>query len=152
MSFLCNARSAYFQQIEEDVKKHSASILVMKTSLDSFETKDMKELLKFHQCMEQKLENLTDETQVEQHPYSLSLNIEASLSFSFDYLRENGWGEASPKGSHESSNWAHLVKTEIHRVVYKFFLHNPSMSSDSFFCLIKALHGCRCCPGLKVFP
>ncbi|WOK96558.1 hypothetical protein Cni_G05265 [Canna indica] len=57
-------RSAYFRQIEEDVEKHSASILEMRSSLCSFETKDMKELLKFHQYMEQKLEHLTDETQV----------------------------------------------------------------------------------------
>ncbi|CAL9130183.1 unnamed protein product [Musa textilis] len=57
-------RSAYFRQIEEDVEKHSASIMELRSSINSFETKDMKDLLKFHQHVEQQLENLTDETQV----------------------------------------------------------------------------------------
>ncbi|XP_043721126.1 uncharacterized protein At4g04980 [Telopea speciosissima] len=57
-------RSAYFQQIEEDVKKHAATIMELKKAINSFETKDMAELLKFHQYVEHHLEDLTDETQV----------------------------------------------------------------------------------------
>ncbi|CAN6457628.1 unnamed protein product [Victoria cruziana] len=57
-------RSAYFRQIEEDVQKHAATIIEMKSAIDSFKTKDMAELLKFHQHVEHHLEELTDETQV----------------------------------------------------------------------------------------
>ncbi|OVA00537.1 hypothetical protein BVC80_9087g23 [Macleaya cordata] len=56
-------RSAYFQQIEEDVQKFAKSINEMKAAINSFQTKDMAELLKFHQYVENHLENLTDETQ-----------------------------------------------------------------------------------------
>ncbi|GMN57108.1 hypothetical protein TIFTF001_026224 [Ficus carica] len=48
-------RSAYFQQIEEDVQKHSKSILEIKAAFNSFQTKDMSELVKFHK---HKLETL----------------------------------------------------------------------------------------------
>lgn len=57
-------RSAYFQQIEEDVQKHSKSILEIKAVIKSFQTKDMSELVKFHKQVEQHLEKLSDETQV----------------------------------------------------------------------------------------
>uniref|UniRef100_A0A5B6YTP4 Hydroxyproline-rich glycoprotein family protein n=1 Tax=Davidia involucrata TaxID=16924 RepID=A0A5B6YTP4_DAVIN len=57
-------RSAYFQQIEEDVQKHGKSITEIKASINSFQTKDMSELTKFHKYVEQHLEELTDETQV----------------------------------------------------------------------------------------
>ncbi|XP_062013228.1 uncharacterized protein At4g04980-like [Rosa rugosa] len=57
-------RSAYFQQIEEDVQKYSKAIINMRTTLSSFQTKDMNELLEFHKKVEFILENLTDETQV----------------------------------------------------------------------------------------
>ncbi|KAL6975816.1 hypothetical protein U1Q18_024612 [Sarracenia purpurea var. burkii] len=57
-------RSAYFQQIEEDVEKHAKSILDIKGAISSFRTNDMAELLKFHKYVEQLLEELTDETQV----------------------------------------------------------------------------------------
>lgn len=36
----------------------------MKPAISSFETKDMDELLKFHNDVESVLQNLTDETQV----------------------------------------------------------------------------------------
>lgn len=36
----------------------------MKSAINSFQTKDMTELLKFHQYVELHLEDLTDETQV----------------------------------------------------------------------------------------
>ncbi|CAL5336707.1 unnamed protein product [Camellia sinensis] len=57
-------RSAYFQQIEEDVEKHAKSIMEIKGAISSFQTKDMAELLKFHKYVEQHLDKLTDETQV----------------------------------------------------------------------------------------
>ncbi|KAF4394343.1 hypothetical protein G4B88_018493 [Cannabis sativa] len=57
-------RSAYFQQIEEDVQKHSKSIMEVKAAINSFQSKDMSELIKFHKQVEQHLEKLTDETQV----------------------------------------------------------------------------------------
>jgi len=57
-------RSAYFQQIEEDVQKHAKAIVEVKIALNSFQTKDMAELIKFHKYAEQHLEKLTDETQV----------------------------------------------------------------------------------------
>ncbi|XP_073009415.1 uncharacterized protein At4g04980-like isoform X1 [Typha latifolia] len=57
-------RSAYFRLIEEDVEKYAASILDLKSSITTFPSKNMAELLKFHQYVEQCLECLTDETQV----------------------------------------------------------------------------------------
>ncbi|XP_021835492.1 uncharacterized protein At4g04980 isoform X2 [Spinacia oleracea] len=57
-------RSAYFMQIEEDVEKHGKAIKEMQGILTSFQTKDMNELIKFHQQVESKLEVLTDESQV----------------------------------------------------------------------------------------
>ncbi|XP_024924441.3 uncharacterized protein At4g04980-like [Ziziphus jujuba] len=57
-------RSAYFQQIEEDVQKYTKPIMEIRTAIGSFQTKDMNELLKFHRNVESVLEKLTDETQV----------------------------------------------------------------------------------------
>ncbi|KAK9267119.1 hypothetical protein L1049_009538 [Liquidambar formosana] len=57
-------RSAYFQQIEKDVQKYSNSIKELNTAINSFQRKDMAELLKFRKYVESHLENLTDETQV----------------------------------------------------------------------------------------
>lgn len=57
-------RSAYFQQIEEDVKKHAKSITELKSSISSFQSSDMNDLLIFHKQVESVLENLTDESQV----------------------------------------------------------------------------------------
>ncbi|XP_010538495.1 PREDICTED: uncharacterized protein At4g04980 isoform X2 [Tarenaya hassleriana] len=57
-------RSAYFQQIEDDVQKYTKSIDELKHEIHSFETKDMKELLEFHCKVESVLEKLSDETQV----------------------------------------------------------------------------------------
>ncbi|KAL2495043.1 hypothetical protein Fot_38800 [Forsythia ovata] len=57
-------RSAYFQQIEEDVKNYAKSIKEVKAAINSFQTSDMAELLKFHNHVESNLEKLTDETQV----------------------------------------------------------------------------------------
>ncbi|KAH6790571.1 hypothetical protein C2S51_005577 [Perilla frutescens var. frutescens] len=41
-------RSAYFQQIEEDVRTHEGVIKELKLAISSFQTSDMTELLKFH--------------------------------------------------------------------------------------------------------
>ncbi|GMJ14663.1 hypothetical protein HRI_005135500 [Hibiscus trionum] len=57
-------RSTYFIQIEEDVKKYEKQIKEIKTSISTFKTNDMSELIKFHRSVESVLENLTDETQV----------------------------------------------------------------------------------------
>ncbi|XP_066319867.1 uncharacterized protein [Miscanthus floridulus] len=57
-------RSAYFRQIEEDAEKHAAAILKLKGAIGSFQSKDMAELVRFHQHVEQQLVSLTDETQV----------------------------------------------------------------------------------------
>ncbi|KAL5576797.1 hypothetical protein UlMin_018496 [Ulmus minor] len=57
-------RSAYFQQIEEDVQKYAKPIREMRTVISSFQTKDKEELLKFHKEVESILEHLTDESQV----------------------------------------------------------------------------------------
>nr|DAD45888.1 TPA_asm: hypothetical protein HUJ06_004118 [Nelumbo nucifera] len=57
-------RWAYFQQIEEDAQKYATSIIEMKVVINSFKTKDMAELLKFHQYVELHMEDLTDEAQV----------------------------------------------------------------------------------------
>ncbi|PQQ02258.1 uncharacterized protein Pyn_00477 [Prunus yedoensis var. nudiflora] len=57
-------RSAYFQQIEEDAQKYAKPIMEMRTTLSSFQTKDMSELIDFHKKVESILEHLTDESQV----------------------------------------------------------------------------------------
>lgn len=57
-------RSSYFIQIEEDVKNYANSIKEVKTSLSSFQTTNMAELIKFHIYVESHMEKLTDETQV----------------------------------------------------------------------------------------
>ncbi|KAL4626733.1 hypothetical protein ACB092_05G119000 [Castanea dentata] len=57
-------RSAYFQQIEEDVKKYAKSITELRSVISTFKTKDMAELIKFHKNVESILETLTDESQV----------------------------------------------------------------------------------------
>ncbi|KAG8634468.1 hypothetical protein MANES_17G042200v8 [Manihot esculenta] len=57
-------KSAYFQQIEEDVQKYSNSITALKSSISTFKNKDMNELITYHKYVESILENLADETQV----------------------------------------------------------------------------------------
>lgn len=57
-------RSPYFKQIEEDVQNHASSIMQMKSAINSFRTKDMSELRKFHQYVELHLKDLSDESQV----------------------------------------------------------------------------------------
>uniref|UniRef100_M4ERN1 Hydroxyproline-rich glycoprotein family protein n=1 Tax=Brassica campestris TaxID=3711 RepID=M4ERN1_BRACM len=57
-------KSAYFQQIQEDVAKYMKSINELRIEITKFKTKDMTELLSFHSRVESILEKLTDETQV----------------------------------------------------------------------------------------
>ncbi|MBA0662429.1 hypothetical protein Goklo_006552, partial [Gossypium klotzschianum] len=57
-------RSTYFIQIEEDVQKYEKSIKELRTSISTFKTADMSELIKFNKHVESILEKLTDETQV----------------------------------------------------------------------------------------
>lgn len=57
-------RSAYYLQIEEDVKNHAKTITEVKVAITTFQTADMVELLKFHKYVESHLEKLTDESQV----------------------------------------------------------------------------------------
>ncbi|XP_056172071.1 uncharacterized protein At4g04980-like [Syzygium oleosum] len=57
-------RSAYFQKIETDVQTHGKTIIDLKAKINSFHTKNMVELLKFHNLVESHLDSLTDETQV----------------------------------------------------------------------------------------
>ena len=64
------SRSAYFQQIEEDVQKHAKTIMELKPAITSFQTKDMNEMLKFHKHVESCLEALTDESQVEKYEFA----------------------------------------------------------------------------------
>ena len=65
--------SAYFRQIEEDAEKHAAAILELKGAIGSFQSKDMAELVRFHQHVEQQLVSLTDETQVS-FPWSSAIS------------------------------------------------------------------------------
>ncbi|KAF2588139.1 hypothetical protein F2Q70_00041873 [Brassica cretica] len=57
-------KSAYFQQIEADVKMYSKAINELKAEILSFKSKDMTELQRFHLYIESVLEKLTDERQV----------------------------------------------------------------------------------------
>ncbi|CAI0407384.1 unnamed protein product [Linum tenue] len=57
-------KSAYFQQIEEDVQTYAKDIAKLKTEISNFKTKDMTELVNFYHHVESILENLTDESQV----------------------------------------------------------------------------------------
>ncbi|KAJ6751326.1 hypothetical protein OIU85_001821 [Salix viminalis] len=57
-------RSTFFQQVEEDIKKYSKSIMELKADINSFQTKDMIKLLKFQSNVESILQFLTDESQV----------------------------------------------------------------------------------------
>lgn len=63
-NYIICLRSAYHQQIEEDVRVHAKTIKEMKTAIASFQTSDMSELIKFHKTVESHLEKLTDESQV----------------------------------------------------------------------------------------
>ncbi|CAI9760203.1 unnamed protein product [Fraxinus pennsylvanica] len=99
-------RSAYFQQIEEDVKNHTKSINEVKAAITSFQTSDMAELIKFHQYVESHLEKLTDETKVltrfEDFPTKKleALRMAAALYSKLDLVANTlqNWPVVSPFG------------------------------------------------------
>ncbi|CAA0817901.1 Unknown protein [Striga hermonthica] len=99
-------RSAYFQQIEEDVKNYAGVIKEVKIKISSFETSDMTELLKFHKFVESHLEKLTDETQVlarfEDFPGKKleAIRMAAALYSKLDSIANTlqKWPFASPAG------------------------------------------------------
>ncbi|PHT49411.1 hypothetical protein CQW23_09158 [Capsicum baccatum] len=101
-------RSAYFQQIEEDVKNHAKLIKEMKKAIASFQTSDMSELIAFHNYVESQLEKLTDETQVlarfEDFPCKKleALRKAATLYSKLDSIVSTlqNWQPASPVGQH----------------------------------------------------
>ncbi|PHT49410.1 hypothetical protein CQW23_09157 [Capsicum baccatum] len=101
-------RSAYFQQIEEDVKNHAKLIKEMKKAIASFQTSDMSELITFHNYVEFQLEKLTDETQVlarfEDFPCKKleALRTAATLFPKLDSIVSTlqNWQPASPVGQH----------------------------------------------------
>ncbi|XP_055827987.1 uncharacterized protein LOC129896174 [Solanum dulcamara] len=101
-------RSAYFQQIEEDVKNHAKLIKEMKKAIASFHTSDMSELITFHNYVESHLEKLTDESQVlarfEDFPCKKleALRTAATLYSKLDSIVSTlqNWQPASPVGQH----------------------------------------------------
>ncbi|KAH0691387.1 hypothetical protein KY289_018745 [Solanum tuberosum] len=101
-------RSAYFQQIEEDVKNHAKLIKEMKKAIASFNTSDMSELITFHNYVESHLEKLTDESQVlarfEDFPCKKleALRTAATLYSKLDSIVSTlqNWQPASPVGQH----------------------------------------------------
>ncbi|KAK4340583.1 hypothetical protein RND71_039084 [Anisodus tanguticus] len=103
-------KSAYFQQIEEDVKNHSKTIMEMKKAIASFHTSDMSELIRFHNYVESHLEKLTDESQVlarfEDFPCKKleALRTAATLYSKLDSIVSTleNWQPASPVGQHLS--------------------------------------------------
>ena len=71
ISICLSRRSSYFRNIEDDVQKHATSIMEVKSSLESFETKDMEKLLGFYERIEMLLEQLTDESQVTKEIFNM---------------------------------------------------------------------------------
>ncbi|MCO5574933.1 hypothetical protein L7F22_028728 [Adiantum nelumboides] len=92
-------RSSYFRKIEDDVQRHAASILEIKAGLESFETREMQKLLHFHESIEERLEQLTDESQVlarfEGFPIKKLETVRAAASL---YLRMSSL-------AHQVENW-----------------------------------------------
>ncbi|XP_016462396.2 uncharacterized protein LOC107785572 [Nicotiana tabacum] len=101
-------RSAYFQQIEEDVKNHAKTVMEMKKAIASFHTSDMSELIRFHNYVEFHLEKLTDESQVlarfEDFPFKKleALRTAATLYSKLDSIvcTLQSWQPASPVSQH----------------------------------------------------
>lgn len=116
-------RSAYFQQIEEDVQKHAKSIMELKAAISSFQTKDMNEMLKFHKHVESCLEELTDESQVlarfEGFPTKKleALRMAAALYLKLDAIVANlqNWKPAAPLGQllDKAEHYFSKIKGEI---------------------------------------
>ncbi|XP_022684694.1 uncharacterized protein At4g04980-like [Setaria italica] len=99
--------SAYFRQIEEDAETHAATILELKDAISSFQSKDMGELARFLEHVEQQLVCLTDETQAGSHRAQFegfpckkldSLRMAAALYSKLDgtVSKLKGWKLAAP--------------------------------------------------------
>ncbi|KAI3456296.1 hypothetical protein Pfo_012959 [Paulownia fortunei] len=116
-------RSAYFQQIEEDVKNYAGAIKEVKTAISSFQTSDMTELLKFHKYVESHLEKLTDETQVlarfEDFPCKKleALRMAAALYSKLDSIASTlkNWPIISPVGQllDKAEGYFNKIKVEM---------------------------------------
>ncbi|MCD7455684.1 hypothetical protein HAX54_029137 [Datura stramonium] len=116
-------RSAYFHQIEEDVKNHAKTIKEIKSAISSFKTSDMSELTKFHRYVESHLEKLTDESQVlarfEDFPTKKleELRMAATLYSKLDTIATTlrNWPIVSPVGVHldKAESYFNKVKVEI---------------------------------------
>ncbi|XP_073311870.1 uncharacterized protein [Primulina huaijiensis] len=116
-------RSAYFQQIEEDVKNYEKTIKEVKSAINSFQTSDMTEFLKFHKHVESHLEKLTDETQVlarfEDFPSKKleALRIAASLYSKLDSVASTlkNWPIVSPVAQHldKAESYFNKMKGEM---------------------------------------
>ncbi|XP_060195740.1 uncharacterized protein At4g04980-like [Lycium barbarum] len=116
-------RSAYHQQIEEDVRVHAKTIKEMKTAITSFQTSDMSELIKFHKTVESHLEKLTDESQVlarfEEFPTKKleALRMAAALHTKLDTIAKTlqNWPVAPPVGQllDKAENYFNKIKGEM---------------------------------------
>ncbi|KAK4485202.1 hypothetical protein RD792_007828 [Penstemon davidsonii] len=97
-------RSAYFIQIEEDVKNYSGAVKEVKAKISAFQTSDMKELITFQKYVESHLEKLTDETQArfEDFPSKKleALRMAAALYTKLDSVANTlqNWPIVSPVG------------------------------------------------------
>eukprot|EP00250_Pteridium_aquilinum_P021412 c25114_g5_i1 orf=700-3336(-) len=116
-------RSSYFRKIEDDVQKHAASIMEIRSGLESFEARDMQKLLRFHESIEARLEQLTDESQVlarfEGFPIKKLETVRAAASL---YMRMSSlahhvenWSVEPPMSEHldKITNFFDKVKTDV---------------------------------------
>ncbi|XP_059291024.1 uncharacterized protein LOC132044538 [Lycium ferocissimum] len=134
-------RSAYFHQIEEDVKNYAKTIKEISTAIASFKTSDMSELIKFHDYVESHLEKLTDESQVlarfEDFPTKKleELRMAAALYSKLDTIATTlkNWPIVSPVGEHldKAESYFNKMKVEIDTLertkdeeAKKFISHN----------------------------
>ncbi|XP_055808097.1 uncharacterized protein LOC129876638 [Solanum dulcamara] len=134
-------RSAYFHQIEEDVKNYAQTIKEINTAIASFKTSDMSELIKFHEYVESHLEKLTDESQVlarfEDFPTKKleELRMGAALYSKLDTIATTlrNWTIVSPVGEHldKVESYFNKIKVEIDTLertkdeeAKKFISHN----------------------------
>ncbi|KAJ8534903.1 hypothetical protein K7X08_016631 [Anisodus acutangulus] len=134
-------RSAYFHQIEEDVKNHAKTIKEISTAIASFKTSDMSELTKFHKYVESHLEKLSDESQVlarfEDFPTKKleELRMAAVLYSKLDTVATTlrNWPVVSHVGEHldKAESYFNKIKVEIDTLertkdeeAKKFISHN----------------------------
>ncbi|KAK6914285.1 hypothetical protein RJ641_021606 [Dillenia turbinata] len=100
----------------EDVQKHGKSITILQDTINSFQSKDMGNLLKFQKNVESQLENLTDENQVlarfEAFPIKKleSLRTAAGLYSKLDAIFVN------PQALGDKSSISPAIKAEVEAV------------------------------------